>query len=75
MPMYEYACPSCHHIFEQLVPSEAAGRKATCPKCGMKSVERRPAVFATHAAPASHPLPAGGCGKCGNPDGPCQWGG
>lgn len=74
MPMYEYVCPTCKHAFEQLVPSEAAGRKATCPKCGERNVPRHFSTFATHAAPSKPEMPAGGCGRCGNPEGMCGLG-
>ncbi len=69
VPMYEYACPACKHTFEQLVPSEAAGRKTTCPKCGERNVTRQPSVFAAHAAANKPAMPMGGCGNCQNPGG------
>jgi len=33
MPIYEYKCTKCGHIFEEL-RSMADGEGATCPKCG-----------------------------------------
>ena len=33
MPIYEYKCTNCGHIFEEL-RSISDGEGATCPKCG-----------------------------------------
>lgn len=72
MPIYEYDCVSCRHTFEQLVYSAKDERDLACPKCGKQRIKRRPSVFAAHAASASsNPLPTGGCGRCGDPNGPC----
>lgn len=73
MPMYEYKCPACGTTFEELVPSEAAGRKVACPKCGQRNVERQLSVFSAHAAPTkcAAGLPAAGCGHCCGSDGGC----
>jgi putative FmdB family regulatory protein len=38
MPIYEYACRSCHHQFEQLVRT---GDKPCCPRCQSADLERR----------------------------------
>ena len=39
MPIYEYRCESCGHVFEDMVLS---GHKEpdTCPKCGAAKVDR-----------------------------------
>ncbi len=76
VPMYEYQCPKCQHAFEQLVPTEQAGRTAACPRCGTRA-ERRLSVFSAHGpAPKSSDLPtSGGCGRCGDPNGACPWNG
>lgn len=74
MPIYEYACNSCETKFEELIRSDEDARKLTCPKCGGRKVERRPSVFSAHAASQPTPLPRGGCGRCGDPQGPCGLG-
>ncbi|MBN1295576.1 zinc ribbon domain-containing protein [bacterium] len=33
MPIYEYRCQSCNHIFEKMQPF-SAGHRQPCPKCG-----------------------------------------
>ncbi len=71
MPIYEYVCESCQRSFEQLVRSKRDESRLTCPECGHGRVERRPSVFAAHARSSSVPLPTGGCGRCGDPNGPC----
>ena len=69
MPVYEYNCGKCGKDFEELIRTAADERKAECPTCGSRTVSRKPSVFAARAAVA--PLPRGGCGRCGDPDGPC----
>ena len=38
MPMYEYQCPKCDVVFEELVRN--AKEKVSCPECGSAKVER-----------------------------------
>lgn len=74
MPIYEYACRGCDHTFEELIRTASDERALRCPQCGGKTVQRRPSVFAAHGAvaPKTTPLPrGGGCGRCGDPNGPC----
>jgi putative FmdB family regulatory protein len=33
MPIYEYLCPECDSIFEELRPLNQADRPAECPRC------------------------------------------
>jgi putative FmdB family regulatory protein len=66
MPLYEYACPSCGHSFEELVFGE--DEKVVCPRCQTVEVERqvslpgRPKVAATSLPTA--------CRSAGPPCGP-----
>jgi putative FmdB family regulatory protein len=42
VPIYEFACESCGHCFEELVGTHV-GRQAAdvaCPECGSRKVER-----------------------------------
>ncbi|MBI5864567.1 MAG: zinc ribbon domain-containing protein [Planctomycetes bacterium] len=73
MPIYEYRCAACGHEFELLIRSQGEERIAACPKCETRKIERVPSVFSAHAAAAS-PLPRGGCGRCGDPNGSCPLG-
>lgn len=75
MPMYEYACAACRHTFEQWSASMGATEKPVCPSCGGRKVERMISVFAARQGAArSEPSPpsGGGCGRCGDPSGPCS---
>lgn len=70
MPLYEFRCEKCGQEFEELVRSTEHEETLRCPSCGAARLTRKPSVFAAHAAAA--PLPrAGGCGRCGDPNGPC----
>ena len=42
MPLYEYACRSCGHRFEELVGSHVgvAAAEVSCPSCGAADPER-----------------------------------
>lgn len=39
MPLFEYACPDCAHIFEELTASSDRTPKP-CPKCASPKAER-----------------------------------
>lgn len=75
MPVYEYICEDCAHEFEEF--SKRVGGGAACPSCGSDTVRRRLSVFAARqgdSRPDTGPSaggPAGGCGRCGDPYGPC----
>jgi putative FmdB family regulatory protein len=72
MPIYEYACAKCGKAFDWLVRSPRDEREIACPDCGARKATRRPSIFAAHQGrPAAMPLPTGGCGRCGDPNGPC----
>lgn len=34
MPIYEYECSKCHHIFEEWVKTSEAHNVCACPECG-----------------------------------------
>lgn len=37
MPIYEYQCPQCRHLFEEWVKASDAHGQEPCPKCGTPS--------------------------------------
>lgn len=37
MPIYEYECPKCGHVFEEWARSSDAHKDAKCPECGADS--------------------------------------
>jgi putative FmdB family regulatory protein len=49
MPIFEYACCNCGHIFEKLVLTRHQ-EPPECPQCGWKHVEQKFSVFATGGA-------------------------
>jgi putative FmdB family regulatory protein len=46
MPIFEYACSNCGHVFEKLVLTRAPA-PPECPQCGWKQVEQKFSTFAT----------------------------
>jgi len=56
MPIYEYLCQSCGHIFEKLQKSSDEP-PPVCTACGSSEVKRK---LSTFAAPAQS-SPPGGC--------------
>jgi putative FmdB family regulatory protein len=70
MPIFEYICKECEHQFEVIVQGN---RKAECPSCRSKRLEKQLSVFAAAAKGIgfeSGELPAAACGSCGDPRGP-----
>lgn len=57
MPIYEFRCRRCRHVFEAIRPMGDEGRGLPCPECGRKGVELIPSVFA-----AATGKPAGAVG-------------
>ena len=53
MPIYEFACQSCDHRFEELVGSHVGLEAAdvVCPECGSAKIERQ---LSTSYAPLQH---------------------
>ena len=69
MPIYEYACRSCEHRFEELVSSY--GTLVACPECTSGEVEKLLSTFSARTAGGAPALRApvggggGGGGCCG----------
>ncbi len=49
MPIYEYSCRTCEHVFEALVDGEG---DAECPKCRARSLDRLLSLPARTKLPA-----------------------
>ncbi len=47
MPLYDFRCPACGHVFEALVRGEEA---VCCPACQAPGAERQLATFAVRSA-------------------------
>ena len=65
MPMFEYACPHCGHVFEKLVFNRNLD-PPECPKCGWKRVEQKFSAFATAGAASRSSSTAGACAPSGS---------
>jgi len=74
MPIYEYSCGSCGHEFDEFSPKMSDDSPATCPKCQKRGARRKVSVFAARMGSSrpSSVAPTGGCGRCGDPNGPCS---
>lgn len=63
MPIYEYRCKECGHVFSRLQRIGATSDGVVCPACGRESSERLVSTFAS-ASPGS-PRGASSCGAQG----------
>ncbi len=50
MPIYEYRCKSCGHVFEELILRAADVTDLKCQSCGSTEVERVTSSFATNTS-------------------------
>lgn len=54
MPIYEFKCNTCEHVFEELVPMNTEGDLLKCPACGAVGTKRQISVFAAHGLENGH---------------------
>lgn len=45
MPMYEFRCPKCGHVFEELVFNSSDEESVKCPSCGATGPEKQLSAF------------------------------
>jgi putative FmdB family regulatory protein len=45
MPIFEYRCPKCELVFEELVSGENRDTSIACPNCGSKETEKLMSVI------------------------------
>jgi putative FmdB family regulatory protein len=50
MPIFEYRCQACGHVFEQFTQRANTAGPPACPACGKRGVERVPSVFSGRAS-------------------------
>jgi len=78
MPIYEFQCPQCPTIFEELVPMGSTGEGLHCPACGAGEVKKRMSTFYGRSSSGSGSYQSvGGCscgGNCGGDCGSCGGG-
>lgn len=68
MPLYEYKCRDCEHVFELLVGKTVPEKTPLCPKCGSDRCDR---LFSAFAAAVGKSGSAPSCGRAGS----CRRGG
>ncbi len=65
MPIYEYQCEKCQHVFEELTRGDAT---PTCPHCGATETRKLMSCCAHQGSGdcggASAPSSGGGCAGC-----------
>jgi len=59
MPIYEYRCTRCGHVFSRLQRVGASSEGVTCPECGSGEVERMVSTFASGSSGDSAGTAAG----------------
>ena len=64
MPIYEYKCKKCGHIFEAFQSMGSDGSKLRCPKCNEAGPEKIFSAFASTGHDAR--FGAGGGSSCGS---------
>lgn len=76
MPVYEYVCAGCGREFEHFARNMKDDEPEGCPSCGKKSITRKLSLFAARQSVKEPSAPSfgGGCGRCGDPHGPCSTG-
>lgn len=57
MPLFDFRCQTCGHVFEELVSSSSAPPR--CPKCQSDNVARLLSRFAIRSGSSSSPTPSG----------------
>ena len=63
MPIYEFRCKTCNHVFEELIMRSTDKAELTCPKCGTPKVDQLMSSFACGtSSSSSHTGGGGGCG-------------
>ena len=69
MPLREYSCDACRHVFEEIVSGQ---ERPACPACGGRRLTRRLSSFAvaTGVRKQARSDGPGSCGSCGDPRGP-----
>lgn len=59
MPIYEFRCAGCSHIYEELCGYDEEGETLKCPKCGHVGARRLISVFAATGLENGHNSRAG----------------
>lgn len=54
MPIYEFKCNTCAHVFDELVSMNTQGDLLKCPECGAVGAKRLVSAFAAHGLENGH---------------------
>lgn len=54
MPIYEFKCNTCEHVFDELVPMNTEGALLKCPKCTQVGARKLISAFAAHGLENGH---------------------
>jgi putative FmdB family regulatory protein len=68
MPIFEYACCNCGHVFEKLVLTRTQ-EPPECPQCGWKRVEQKFSAFATTTPAGGKSAASAGGNACAHSGG------
>lgn len=73
MPIYEYVCDACGREFEHFARSMTESGPMQCPSCKATNIQKKLSIFASAPGGPQTVTPSpGGCGRCGDPHGPCS---
>ncbi len=66
MPLYEYRCKACGHVFEKMVRWSESDRAPVCPNCNGQETQKQISSFASSGS-SSGSFGSGGssCGSSG----------
>ncbi len=53
MPLYEYRCQECGHLFEKMVAFSESNKLPECPQCKSKATQKQVSTFATKGSGTS----------------------
>ncbi len=69
MPLFEYRCGKCNHLFEELITGDR-DQKVACPSCGSEETQKRMSAIGGIAMGRSSSSPScgigGGCSSAGS---------
>jgi len=64
MPIYEYRCQDCGHLFQKLQSMSAGSEGVTCPRCRSARVDRQLSAFSSSSSRGSSAT-SSGCAPSG----------
>jgi putative FmdB family regulatory protein len=64
MPIREFGCKTCGHVFEELVFSKRDEAGTACPRCGKRRLSKLLSVFGVAGTGKKVRTQAKSCGSC-----------